>query len=128
MHCNMKRTSLEKGKIYTSMCLAAEKGMYTSYLRGTRCKAEDVFFREVSASFQFPYYFGENWDAFDECICDLEWLNVSSIFLVIDDFSQMFSNQKEIQNLLQDRVTQYFENMITCWEAKNIPVEVWLNN
>jgi hypothetical protein len=30
---------------------------------------------EFAASFQFPYYFGENWPAFDECINDLSWLH-----------------------------------------------------
>lgn len=107
---------------------ASQTGAYTSYLRGKRCKNETLFFYEVSASFQFPYYFGENWPAFDECICDLEWLNISKVFVVIDDFSQMFSGQAENQKNLQERVIRYFSDMIEYWKSENIPVEVWLNN
>ena len=43
-------------------------------IRGHFCQDWFDFFRESSAALQFPYYFGFNGDAFDECINDLEWL------------------------------------------------------
>lgn len=132
MHCKIKHCCLDKGEIYSKVCVEAEKGAYTSYLRGMRCKTEELFFYEVSASFQFPYYFGENWPAMDECLCDLEWLGIpffiNKICIVIDDFSCMFSEQAHIQNALQERVIKYMGIMIDYWEKQNVPVEVWLNN
>ena len=128
MHCKIKRCALSKDEIYSKLYIEAESGAYTSYLRGTRCKTEDIMFHEVSASFQFPYYFGENWDAMDECLCDLEWLCASKIFVVVDDFSCMFSEQEHIQSILQNRVIKYFGIMIDYWEQEGVPVEVWLNN
>ena len=91
MNSQIKFCSLSKGDIYTQLYLAAESGAYTSYLRGTRCKTEDIMFYEVSASFQFPYYFGENWDAMDECLCDLEWLlgkSASILSLTLDEIKE----------------------------------------
>lgn len=43
-------------------------------------------FDEVSAALQFPYYFGENWSAFDECLADMDWLPspVGIVVLVLD--------------------------------------------
>lgn len=123
-----KKISVSKGEIYTQMCTKAENGYYTAYIRGKRCKTEDEFFNEVSASFQFPYYFGENWAAMDECLCDLEWLYATKIFVVIDDFSGMFSGQEHIQSILQDRVIKYFDIMADYWKAEGIPIEIWLNN
>lgn len=128
MYTEVKRCNLTKDEIYSKIYRASQNGAYTSYLRGKRCKTEELFFFEVSASFQFPDYFGENWPAFDECLCDLEWLNISKILVIIDDFSQIFSDQKEIQNLLKERVIRYFSNMIEYWKTENVPVEVWLNN
>ena len=128
MQTGIKKTSLGYGDVYTSICLASEDRIYSAYIRGKRCKTEDDFFREISAAFQFPYYFGENWAAMDECLCDLEWLKASQIFVVIDDFGSMFCDQAHIQNVLQERVIKYFGIMIDCWEAENIPVTVWLNN
>jgi hypothetical protein len=34
---------------------------------------------------QFPDYFGNNWDAFDECISDLSWLNAESFLIAHRD-------------------------------------------
>jgi len=128
MNNQIKLCSMTKGEIYTEICRVAESGSYVSYIRGTRCTNEQKFFCEISASFQFPYYFGENWAAMDECLCDLEWINPSKVFIVVEDFSQLFSDQTAIMERLQAKVIKYFELMIHYWSENEISVEVWLNN
>ena len=128
MNVDIKCCSMTGNEVYRKIYLASHSGAYVSYLRGKRCQTEDSFFKEISASFQFPDYYGENWDATDECLCDLEWLAFSKILVVIDDFSCMFSDQTHIQNILQNRVIKYFDIMIEYWKEQDIPVEVWLNN
>ena len=46
-------------------------------IRGKRCGDTQALFQEWSAALQFPYYFGGNWDAFEECVGDLEWLSAA---------------------------------------------------
>lgn len=128
MQTGIKMTSLECGEVYTSICLASKEGVYSAYVRGKRCKTEDDFFKEISAAFQFPFYFGENWPAMDECLCDLEWLNITKIFVVIDDFSSMFAGQESLQSILRNRVIKYFGIMVEYWKEQGVPVKVWLNN
>ncbi|MCA2210367.1 barstar family protein [Nocardia rosealba] len=41
-------------------------------LRGTKMRDVAALFDEFAAAFQFPYYFGANKDAFDECLRDLD--------------------------------------------------------
>ncbi|MFD3429459.1 barstar family protein [Nocardia fluminea] len=41
-------------------------------LRGTKMRTVAELFDEFAAAFQFPYYFGANKDAFDECLRDLD--------------------------------------------------------
>jgi len=82
----------------------------------------------MSASLQFPYYFGENWPAFDECLCDLEWLRFEKLLIIIDDFGRLFSSQAELQSVLQKRVVKYMQVMVEYWETQNKTVEIWLNN
>ena len=128
MNEQIKLCSLDKDEIYHQLYLEAKTQTYTSYLRGKRCKNEDAFFYEISASFQFPDYYGENWPSTDECLCDLEWISPSKIFIVVEEFKCMLSEQPHLQKMLQDRVIRYFEVMIECWKEQGVPVEVWLNN
>ena len=120
--------SIPKDGLYTWMYTEAGKGMYVAYLRGSRCKTEDDFFKEISAALQFPDYFGENWPALDECLCDLEWLRLTGILLAVDDFSFMFSGQKELQEMLKERTVKYFTIMADYWISQNIPIQILLNN
>ena len=114
---------LDKNQIYEQIYHAAHDNSYVSYIRGNRCKTEEDFFYEISASFQFPWYFGENWAAFDECICDLEWLDFQQLFIVIDDFSLVFGGDKKMQDIL----IKYLGIAVDYWNEKNIQISIWLN-
>jgi hypothetical protein len=52
-------------------------------VRGHKATTEPAFFDECAAAWQFPYYFGENWDAFDECLTDLQWLPAEAYVLCV---------------------------------------------
>jgi Barstar (barnase inhibitor) len=52
-------------------------------LRGTKMGTTASLFDEVAAALQFPPYFGENWNALDECLNDLEWLSADAYVVVI---------------------------------------------
>ncbi|MEV0293381.1 barstar family protein [Nocardia sp. NPDC050710] len=50
----------------------APTGYQVRELRGAKMRDTAGVFDEFAAAFQFPYYFGENKDAFDECLRDLD--------------------------------------------------------
>ncbi|MFQ6393147.1 barstar family protein [Nocardia sp. KC 131] len=50
----------------------APSGYVVRELRGPKMTTTGGVFDEFAAAFQFPYYFGENKDAFDECLRDLD--------------------------------------------------------
>lgn len=54
-------------------------------IRGKKSTNVPAFFDEVAGALQFPYYFGENWDALEECIRDLSWLDRNSFLLMINN-------------------------------------------
>ena len=49
-------------------------------------------FDEFAAAFQFPYYFGENWPAFKECLTDLSWLPASAYVVCISKADQLLAD------------------------------------
>lgn len=53
----------------------ADEGYRVVHVRGQRMRTTTELFAEFAAAFQFPWYFGQNWAAFDECMTDLDdWL------------------------------------------------------
>jgi hypothetical protein len=54
-------------------------------IRGRKSRTVASFFDESAAALQFPPYFGENWNAFDEMIVDLDWLAGDAYLLLVTD-------------------------------------------
>lgn len=44
------------------------------YVRGSSMQSKRMLLAEYRSAFRFPCYFGQNWDAFRDCIFDLSWL------------------------------------------------------
>jgi Barstar (barnase inhibitor) len=62
-------------------------------IRGSKCRTIQGMFDETSAALQFPYYFGENWAAFDECMVDLGWLGGTGHIILIRDARLLLADE-----------------------------------
>lgn len=47
--------------------------------------SKQQFLEFFAEQLRFPSYFGMNWDAFDECLSDLGWLDVPEVVLMHAD-------------------------------------------
>jgi Barstar (barnase inhibitor) len=65
------------------------QGVCVIALRGWKMKERSGVFDEFAAALQFPYYFGENWNAFIDCIGDLSWLQSAGFVLVVEHVSEV---------------------------------------
>jgi len=63
-------------------------------VRGNKCRTMNALFDEFAAAWQFPPYFGENWNALDECLADLEWLPAEAYVLLITDAPALLVDDK----------------------------------
>jgi RNAse (barnase) inhibitor barstar len=68
---------------------AATNRLVARVIRGKKSTTREAFFDESAAALQFPYYFGENWDAFNDCITDLEWLRADAVVICITDANHL---------------------------------------
>lgn len=83
-------------------------------LRGKRCKTKEAVFQEFAAALQFPYYFGHNWDAFDECIKDLAWMKADNFIFFITNLNEVLANNPKdlhifLEVILKDAVKEWNE-------------------
>jgi RNAse (barnase) inhibitor barstar len=69
-------------------------------IRGRKAKTVAAFFDECAAALQFPYYFGENWDAFHDCLTDLRWLRAEALVLCFVDADQLLdkATAEQVEN------------------------------
>jgi len=97
-----------------AMSMAAS-GITVRWLRGKKMASYSDMFDEVSAALQFPWYFGGNSAAFDECMADLSWLPPGPIAICIDDLSLVLAKDsssewcelmEQLRGLCQDHAAQ----------------------
>ncbi|TXK17709.1 barstar family protein [Homoserinibacter sp. GY 40078] len=74
-----------------------EVGLSTRVVRGRKMRTRGGLFDEFAAAMQFPLYFGENWDAFDECVADLELPAGRGHLVVITEPDQVLADADATQ-------------------------------
>jgi hypothetical protein len=50
------------------------------------------FMKAAASALAFPDYFGENWDAFEECLSDPDWCKASGAVLLVDGATDFAKN------------------------------------
>ena len=100
-------TELEEQKGWTNFLTVSEseiddlvadiqglKGKTARIIRGQRCLTKDRLLQEIAAALQFPHYFGENWDALEECLGDLGWIDAEELVLVITNTDRLLAHHE----------------------------------
>jgi len=75
--------------------ISAPDGFSTKVVNGSKCRTAAGLFDEFARVFEFPEYFGHNWDALEECLADLEWLPARGYVLLITNAEQVLPHDEE---------------------------------
>lgn len=78
---------------YVEQIFNNQANTFYTMIEGTKCLSKEDLFDEFALKLKFPDYFGQNWDAFDECLNDLHWLACEKYFLFIKDFDYVLAGQ-----------------------------------
>jgi hypothetical protein len=75
--------------------LSVEDGAKTvaRVVRGKKCRTTRSLFDEFAAAWQFPPYFGENWNAFIDCLSDLDWIEADTYLVMIVDAHHLLADE-----------------------------------
>jgi hypothetical protein len=91
---------------------AATNRMVVRMVRGRKSTTREAFFDESAAALQFPYYFGENWDAYFDCIRDLSWLRADALVVCISDANRLLEAAPSDQ---LERFVAVMNDTATSW-------------
>ena len=100
--------------------LVKQKGSKIFYLDGREICDKPSFLRKIATVMQFPDYFGQNWDALDECITDLDWFSAERYVLIYaqpDVFAKAAPQEWEI-------AYEILQSAVTYWQATDTPMDI----
>jgi len=92
----------------------ASEGLTVRWLRGSRMRTVTGLYDECAAALQFPSYFGYNMAALHECLADLDWIEFSSLVIVLFDADEI---------LIGDDLDSLVWGFINAYEGFATPVE-----
>ncbi len=79
---------------------------------GEQTDTLEKFYASVSSQLKFPDNFGNNFDAFDEMINDLDWLEENRIYLIFRNYDEFLSEENDeareiLLTILDDASTEW---------------------
>lgn len=92
-------TILEEGESIDIAFLPESGTTFTGVLDGSRMRGSDDLFYKFWDEFHFPEYFGWNWDALRDCLCDLQWIGANSFFLIIRNAECLLADDFEARQI-----------------------------
>ena len=72
------------------------RGIKAFEIRGEKVRSVDDLFSCIAAAMEFPDYFGNNWNALDECLRDLEWHDAKGYVLVVHDAEELWRRETRV--------------------------------
>lgn len=75
-----------------SLQAAAKRAGYAFFhLDGKNIERKEQLLNHVATVLQFPNHFGSNWDALEECLTDLEWVDGDGYLIYFDHIDRLLS-------------------------------------
>ncbi len=64
----------------------AKHGLAVFVLDGKKALGKEEFLEHIAKALHFPDYFGNNWDAFEDCLTDMSWQEAKGYIMLYQDF------------------------------------------
>jgi hypothetical protein len=82
-------------------CNGAQKDIICVSINARACRSKLELLREIASRLSFPEYFGHNWDALEECLQDMDWLDARSVILLICGADALLSLHEDLGVLVR---------------------------
>lgn len=92
------------------------------HIDGQAVKTKIDFLCVIAQVMNFPTYFGNNWDAFEECMADLEWCK-SQGYVLLYTHPEHFAQHEPAQ---WTTAIAIFQSTIAHWQKAEVPMYIFL--
>ncbi len=93
-------------------------GLSVFEIHGTALHTEEQLLIAIAKEMKFPEYFGLNWDALDECLCDMaSWLPSKGYVLFFHDAEEFWQRSSRIAGMFVESWLYAAEE----WGRENAP-------
>lgn len=109
-------------------------GFYAGYINGVGVEDKATFLTAIGQAFAFPGYYGKNWDAFNDMITDLSWLNAKGLdaqrpdakgYVLLYDYVHHFASA---QPEAWQTALEILEDAVDSWQSAGIPFYILLRH
>lgn len=100
----------------------AKRKFFIVCLDGSEMLDEQGVFESFYDGFRFPSYFGHNWDALEECIRDLSWIDAERYMLCI------LNAERVLERDDVDNLSTFREILLAAgewWKEPYEPLQPW---
>jgi RNAse (barnase) inhibitor barstar len=93
------------------------------HIGGQKIERREQFLNHVATAMHFPDYFGNNWDALEDCLTDLSWLDAEG-FVILYDHIDAFATHSPGHF---DTAREIFASAVDAWREQGKPMFVLLH-
>jgi len=94
--------------------VAKGAGFASFHIDGKNIQRKEQLLNHVATALHFPKSFGHNWDALEECLTDLEWVDADGYILYYDHIDGLLGTHPDqfetLVEILRDAVGSWKED------------------
>lgn len=92
---------------------AKKLGLAFFHIEGRKIEGKHQFLNHAALALRFPEYFGDNWDAFEDCLTDFSWLDDEvKGYVILVDHLDAFDQHHHSQ---LDTAIEIFKDAASYW-------------
>jgi RNAse (barnase) inhibitor barstar len=96
------------------------KGVLLFRIDGRRVLTKQRFLAVAGRALDFPNWFGTNWDAFEDCVTDLEWVRAPAYVVLLENMERFAERVPRDF----DTALRILEAAAEFWSEEGVPFHV----
>ncbi len=102
---------------------AKRAGFAFFHVDGRNIARKEQLLNHVAIALHFPKDFGHNWDAFEECLTDLEWVDADGYVILYDHIDGLLAEHPDQFETLVEIV----RDAVASWKGDDVAMIVLLS-